>query len=145
MANRTRNVYFFIILFQYDKLWEKNAILPNDTIPSHYKLFLNPDLQNGIFTGEVDITINVTKQRHYLLLHIHELEIIKTKVYNEAGAEIEIYDSFSYPENQYWVILLKENISPGKYTIKIQFNGLLTGKIVGFYRSTYIAEDGSKR
>ncbi|XP_014271442.2 glutamyl aminopeptidase [Halyomorpha halys] len=132
-------------LANYDELWEKNAILPKDVIPSHYNLFLNPDLQNGTFSGEVDISINVSKQRHYLLLHIHELEIIKTSVYNEAGSEIKIYNSFSYPENQYWVILLKESIVPGKYSIKIQFSGSLTGKIVGFYRSTYTAQDGSKR
>lgn len=129
----------------FQPIWEEDPLLPKDTIPYSYDLFLHPDLENGTFSGIVVIKINVTKSRKFLLLHSHELEITKSEVYNENRSKIGVDDSFAFAPNQFWVIRLKESIVPGKYEIKLAFNGSLTGKIVGFYRSSYSTADGTKR
>jgi hypothetical protein len=49
----------------------------------------------------------------------------------------EVKDSFHYEDNQFWVIILKEEVSKGQAAITLKFEGSLTRGIVGFYLSTY--------
>lgn len=43
------------------------------------------------------------------------------------------------------VINLKSILPIGNYSMKIKFNGSLSGKIIGFYRSIYKDKDGKER
>ena len=138
------------------KPWQLDYRLPSDTDPIHYDIFLHPDLSNSTFRGRVIIQIHVKNPRYFLLVNTKHLDIYVTRLTEvvalgneETGnfkkkrvgeeREIEIEDAFEYKPNEFWVTVVKNNteIQPGIYNLHLQFRGSLSGKIVGFYSSTY--------
>jgi hypothetical protein len=133
--------------------WETDHRLPADTEPAHYDVFLHPNLSNSTFSGKVIIQIHVKKPRSFLLVNAKYLDVYNTRLTqlvareNEGGSDevreerdIEIQDAFEYKPNEFWVTVMKNNtkLQPGIYNLHLQFRGSLSGKIVGFYSSTYI-------
>ncbi|PNF17921.1 hypothetical protein B7P43_G02198 [Cryptotermes secundus] len=136
--------------------WEADHRLPLDTDPVHYDIFLHPDLNNFTFSGKVVIQINVKNPRSFLLVNTKYLDIFDTRLTKLIPAEseretnsttkkfgeereIKIENAFEYKPNEFWVVLVKNNteLQPGFYNLHLQFRGNLSGKIVGFYSSTY--------
>jgi hypothetical protein len=137
--------------------WEADHRLPSDTYPIHYDIFLHPDLSNFTFSGKVVIQIHVKNPRSFLLVNTKYLDIFDTRltklitvdseretdnvIKKKFGEEreIEIVKTFEYKPNEFWVVMMKSNaeLQPGFYNLHLQFRGILSGKIVGFYSSTY--------
>jgi uncharacterized membrane protein len=137
--------------------WETDYRLPSDTVPIHYDIFLHPDLNNFTFSGKVVIQIHVKNPRYFLLVNTKYLDIFDTELTKlitieseretdnvtkkKIGEEqeIEIENAFEYKPNEFWVVVMKSNaeLQPGIYNLHLQFRGSLSGKIVGFYSSTY--------
>lgn len=118
--------------------------LPPHVIPLHYDLALYPDFyeDHGEFHGNVSITIRVDQPTRHLLVHIKDLVITSCAVAeNETGDLIRIERNFSHPENEFWVTELRKEheLTSGQVVVlTLSFHGPLTGRIVGFYKSTYI-------
>ncbi|CAG0886917.1 unnamed protein product [Cyprideis torosa] len=125
--------------------WAVNYRIPKETLPIHYDLWLYPDLTTGeVFTGEVNVWVNVTSAITYLVLHTKYLNITETKLYQgslprgTSGTEVPLAQSFEYEPNEFWVMLPEDDsFIEGEYTIALKFEGNLTKNIVGFYRSIY--------
>jgi hypothetical protein len=131
--------------------WETDHRLPADTVPIHYDIYLHPDLEHLTFSGKVVIRINVNNPRSFLLVNTKHLDIFDTRLTKLITAEgvlnrnvveerdIEIENAFEFKRNEFWVVVVKNSadIQPGIYNLHLQFRGSLTGKIVGFYSSTY--------
>lgn len=98
-----------------------------------------------IFHGQNNITINLTESRSSIILHSKGLNISKTELFNVNGEKIELDKSFEYADNEFWVLVTKKKINGGQYNLNLAFRGNLTGKMVGFYGSKYVAPDGTKR
>lgn len=124
--------------------WEKNIRLPENILPLHYDLFLHPDINLGKFKGKVEIDLNVTSPAGFLAVHTKSLNITETKIVKN-NEEVKIKEAFYSPGHLFWVILLPEEIEKGRAKLTLSFNGSLTGKIVGFYRSTYKSASGESR
>ena len=124
--------------------WELDYRLPNDTLPLHYEIYLHPDLIKGTFTGKVDVLLNVTKPRDFIVIHSKYLSITKTLLREGDGTngqEISFAEAFEYAPNEFWVIKLRSQIQLGLYTLHLEFDGSLTKDIVGFYKSSYYDSD----
>lgn len=124
--------------------WEIDYRLPNDTLPLHYEIYLYPDLTKATFTGTVDIHLNITKNRDFILVHTKYLDITSTKLRKGTlanGEEIRISEAFEYTRNEFWVVKLNSELTPGMYMLSMQFNGSLIKDIVGFYKSDYFNSD----
>jgi hypothetical protein len=139
--------------------WEADHRLPADTVPIQYDIYLHPDLDHLTFSGKVVIRINVKNPRSFLLVNAKHLDIFDTRLTKLITAEresetenitsinrnvseerdIEIENAFEFKRNEFWVVVMKNNtdIQPGIYNLHLQFRGSLSGKIVGFYSSTY--------
>lgn len=79
--------------------WEKSYRLPTDTLPIHYEIYLHPDLSKGTFTGRVDVHMNITSERDFVLVHLKFLNITSSKMYEghgTNGAAVKVSDSFEY-------------------------------------------------
>ncbi|KAK9505908.1 hypothetical protein O3M35_009875 [Rhynocoris fuscipes] len=133
------------MLPEIEKTWEKDPLLPKDVFPTNYNLSIFPRMKEGTFSGNITIALKLTEPRKFILLHQYELNITKTLLKTNDGKEINIKNTFLYEKNQFWVIVLENEITSGEYELDLKFNGSLVNKIVGFYRSTYKNKDGSLR
>lgn len=117
--------------------------LPSAIKPFAYTLFLNPNLETKTFSGNVKIDFNVSEPVPFVTLHSKFLNVTTNKLIRnlENGAEgIPIKSSFEYEKYEYYIVEPESQLSVGNYTIDLDFNGRLDGKIVGFYGSSYYDE-----
>nr|CAD7440857.1 unnamed protein product [Timema bartmani] len=127
-----------------NKEWESCFMLPTNTVPIFYDLFLNPNLEKGTFKGEVNIIIQVTEERRSIICHTKHLDIKNTKLImlekdsSKYSEEVTIKEYFEYKPNEFWVITVESSILPGLYKLILEFSGKLREKIVGFYEGGYI-------
>ena len=90
------------------------------------------------YAGTVNIDIELKEDRKYFVIHAKYLTISKTELTDKAGGSVELKALFEVPKNEWWVIQpAKGSIPKSTYVLKMDFVGLLTRNIVGFYRSTY--------
>ena len=125
--------------------WEENFRIPSDTVANHYDLFLHPKLDSNVFSGTVTIHIEAKQPRDFFLCHIKYLNVTKSELKTESGDVVPISRAFEYPQNEFWVVQLEENVLPGNYTLYLEFDGLLDNGIVGFYKSVYTNANGEQR
>ena len=121
--------------------------LPAAIHPTSYNLFLNPNLQTKDFTGNVKIDFNVSEPMPFVALHSKYLNVTTNKLIKnlENGAEgIPIKSSFEYAKFEYFIVEPESLLAVGNYTIDLDFSGRLDGKIVGFYGSSYKAQNKTR-
>lgn len=126
-----------------------NYRLPSALKPSHYYLYLNPELSSGNFTGKVEIKINVIEDTQQIILHSHKLDIIRVYVQANEGvwsSNLEVVKYELKTDREFLVIDVSEKLIAGNIiTLGIEFEGVMFGKIVGLYSSTYTTPDNQKR
>lgn len=130
--------------------------LPPEVKPVHYDLYLHPDLKKGTFKGRVIISIDILKKQKFLALHQLDLKIDsvslykydasnKSKLGNQSLENIEIKESYPISEKQVFVVVPKEDLTIGRYDLKLSFIGSLQNRIFGFYSSKYRDEFNNTR
>ncbi|CAH0714298.1 unnamed protein product, partial [Brenthis ino] len=101
--------------------------------PRHYQLYLKPNLETGLFHGEVKIDINVKEDKQFLALHTKFLDINNVKLCkNDVEISVSKYLEVKSLEQ---LLIQFDKITSGNYQLKIKFSGNLTRNIVGFYLS----------
>ena len=58
------------------------------------------------------------------------------------GDNIPLLDAFEYASNEFWVVVPTFLVPVGNYTLSMKFKGRLDREILGFYRSTYVDNEG---
>lgn len=114
--------------------------LPKEVKPVHYDLFLHPDLQQGMFSGNVTILLDVLDRRRTIALHQKGLNIKSanlTTYDREENFEIELSSISKPTKYEIFVVSAKDEFNPGLYNLNLKFDGSLQDKIVGFYSSKY--------
>ncbi|CAI6369413.1 unnamed protein product [Macrosiphum euphorbiae] len=99
--------------------------------PQQYFINLYPNLQEGSFTGSVNITIILDTPQSYIKLHSKGLDIKETKLNSSSVT------AFPLLALDCWVVVPNEELSAGEYNLQISFEGSLLDKVVGFYQSVY--------
>ncbi len=115
--------------------------LPETAVPERYVIRLTPDLAHFTFAGEETITITVHEVTYTLILNACELTIQQVTLMDETGASQAGSATLDEP-NERAVFEFPQAISPGRYALRIAFEGLLNDKLRGFYRSTYKNAEG---
>ena len=109
-----------------------NVRLSKNIVPTHYEIFLAPDLDNFIFEGEETITIEVLKTTKEITLHSAEIEVLSAAIGDEKTKKIT-YDL----KRETATFKFTNSIPKGKAKLKLAFTGILNNKMRGFYRSRY--------
>lgn len=115
--------------------------LPKEIRPTLYNLCLRPDFKTKTFTGNVSIHVNVNGPISFVAVNQKLLSITKTTLVEKktnGERNVEIANTFDYPERELWVTELDQPLTIGEYILHLQFNGSLDNRIVGFYQSSYI-------
>ncbi|MEY4633617.1 MAG: hypothetical protein RLZ18_989, partial [Actinomycetota bacterium] len=111
--------------------------LPLTVLPRKYEVSLEPDLDNASFTGSVVITAEATETVDQIVLNAIELDIHSVTV-NGTAATFTLDDELER-------LTLATGAAKGDVTIAISFTGILNDKLRGFYRSTFVDDDGITR
>jgi aminopeptidase 2 len=122
--------------------------LPKNVKPTHYDLYLDPDLDNGTFDGSVTVHFDVLQESKNIILNSNEIEILSTALIRSSG-EVTTINKVHYHElQQTMMIPFPESIPSGsKIRIRQTFKGRLNSskKMSGFNRSRYIGRDGKQK
>ena len=112
--------------------------LPKTVRPLRYDVMVRPSLDDASFTGSVTIALDVTTATDAIVLNAIELGIRTVRVDGDDQA-------WSLDEStERLVIKLSAEVS-GASTLYIEFTGTLNDKLRGFYRSSYVDEDGRQQ
>ena len=110
--------------------------LPGGVVPTRYDVRLRPDLDDASFTGIVTIDLTVGVATRTLVLNAAELEIVSCTV-DGADATWELL-----ADTERLVVTAASEIAAGPSRLTIEFVGVINDKLRGFYRSTYVDDDG---
>ena len=110
--------------------------LPGLARPTRYDVRLTPSLAEASFTGSVTIRIDVASSTDLLVLNAAELEIHGCRV-DGHEATWELHEA-----TERLLVTPPTTVAPGTSTLTIDFTGVLNDKLRGFYRSTYLDDDG---
>ncbi|XP_058459466.1 glutamyl aminopeptidase-like isoform X2 [Malaya genurostris] len=118
--------------------------LPEDNLPLHYDLWLNPQLSDGTFAGKVTIDVLTLTQTDEIVLHSHLLTI--DDVHFQCLNESLGYGGYTEDLDKNLLKVHTLNVfKPGYITqVTIEFSGQMDGKLVGLYSSSYNAENEGK-
>lgn len=114
--------------------------------PNAYEIRLYPDLQNGNFSGQVTIQIDVEDYVSTIELHGQELVVAEghTKLSKIDSTPEDITVRSVNTTGGLIRVNLQSDISFGKYALRIDFRGKIRDDMTGFYRS-YYEYQGKKR
>ncbi|KAK0400813.1 hypothetical protein QR680_015467 [Steinernema hermaphroditum] len=112
--------------------------LPTFANPTHYDIYIRPDLVKFTIEGVVKVDLEITNETDYLKLHSTDLEILGVALLSqEDEGQLDLPYHLD-PENQFLVVNLTLTVKKGDHlTIRIVYNGTISDKLHGIYRSTY--------
>ena len=129
--------------------------LPTYITPLSYKLFLHPNLTTFRFTGNVKISFTVSKPTNFIIFHSKNLTIHTSDIYhtkNDDGVtlvdtkEINIVNQLEYVNHEQIYIEVDRDLQVDRtYLLRLNFEGILSDGLMGFYRSSYETKAGEKR
>lgn len=118
--------------------------LPTALRPKLYKIYLEPNFENGTIRGRVDIQIDVRNITDKIFLHYRNLTIMSTQLSIKDGPPLKVREIEYYPENETMIIILEEVLRmPGEFHLEIDYNGLIQNDEMGFYNSSYLDDEGN--
>ncbi|GLG93883.1 Aminopeptidase N [Gryllus bimaculatus] len=125
----------------------KQHRLPEWVTPLNYTLWLEPNIPQGTFIGEVTIYVVAHAPTDKIILHSQGVHSSNVVVLDRSNRLYEnLWQSHTYDENLEFVTLyLRTTLIPnGIYSIDLKFSGTLRDDMYGFYLSTYIDDNGEK-
>lgn len=159
-----------IIIKEEKKFPWESIRLPQTLFPLNYNIRLDTDLKLFYVKGTVDITVKCAKQTANIILHLRDMNVTNTAVFEKRKQDVDVSDdvrdeelikrlkkgqqdrelnvvgTMSDKTLEMFLIKVNEELIPGQtYMIHIEFNYLLKDTPYGFYRSSYTAENGKKR
>ena len=115
--------------------------LPRDVVPRRYELRMEPDLDAATFRGHEAVAVEVVQATREVVLNVADLEV------DEAWAEVggERVEAEAHITGERLTLALGRELAPGSATVHVGFRGVLNDKLKGFYRSTFVDDDGVER
>jgi aminopeptidase N/puromycin-sensitive aminopeptidase len=107
--------------------------LPTTVLPSHYKLFLDPDIGQQKFTGEETITVQVQQATSEIVLNSLGLEISLAEA-NAADKTLPAQVTYDQP-NEMVRLTFAAPVPKGIVDLHLKFSGKLTTGLRGLYLS----------
>lgn len=127
-----------------------NYRLPNTTRPEAYVVDLTTNIHNSEFNfvGTVAIDIVVLEPTPVITLHQRLLTIafITLESLPLSGTTIPLLAPYYDPISEFLSIPLESGtLVNERYRLTITYTGTLRADEAGFYRSSYVADDGTRR
>ncbi|XP_017039730.2 glutamyl aminopeptidase [Drosophila ficusphila] len=120
--------------------------LPGNLIPTHYDLYLFPNIETGEFSGQETITITVAEATDKIVLHSLNLNISSVAVMNTGSDTLQVLETSFDDVREFLTFQLSEPLTQGReIRLHLGFEGSMANKIVGLYSSSYVKEDETRK
>jgi puromycin-sensitive aminopeptidase len=106
-------------------------------------LVLTPDLSAGHFEGTADIEATVHEPTRVVSLNALDLEIIAASV-TSGGREQQVRVEID-AEHERLHLHAADELAPGPLRVHLEFTGSLNDRLRGFYRSSFVDDEGTER
>ncbi|KAJ3074533.1 Aminopeptidase 2 mitochondrial [Podochytrium sp. JEL0797] len=129
---------------------QDRELLPTALVPKNYDLWLQPDLEAFEFTGRVDISVDVQESTSVVVLNSKALKVHKASVtYTLLPQSYRVQEAkeitFDADKEIVTFQFLEEIPAGATAVISCEFTGIHNDQMAGFYRSSYVDEEGNKR
>ncbi len=116
--------------------------LPRDVLPSRYDIVIEPDIAEARFVGGVVISATVQAPVDSIMLNAADLECPRATL-RQNGSSVDAEVTFD-AETERMALRPADGrrLEPGELQISCTFAGELNDQLRGFYRSTFVDEDG---
>jgi puromycin-sensitive aminopeptidase len=116
--------------------------LERTVVPSAYRIFLTPDLEKATFSGRVEVDIDITEPLSQMTLHALDLELGAATVSADGTSFRSLEHRF---DETYETVTFdfERELPTGPAVFEIAFDGVLGSQLVGFYRSTFVDDEGT--
>jgi aminopeptidase N len=130
---RTRLTLLTLLFLTISTISLQAQRLPTTVVPSHYKLFLDPDIGAQKFTGEETITVQVQQSTSEIVLNSLGLEISLAEA---TAADKTLPSQVTYDQpNEMVRLSFSQPLPTGAATLHLKFSGKLTAGLRGLYLS----------
>ena len=110
--------------------------LPSWARPVRYDVRLRPSLDEATFLGSVSIQLDLDAPTEALVLNAAELDITGCTIDDDiVGWELD-------EANERLIVVPAAPIARERVRLRIEFGGTLNDQLRGFYRSTYLDDEG---
>ncbi len=117
--------------------------LDRTLVPSAYRIFITPDLENATFAGRVEIDVDITQPTTEVKLNAIELDLGAATL-TAVGTAHRSIDLRLDEEYEVATYTFDSALPVGSAVLEIAFDGILNDQLHGFYRSTYTDPSGVK-
>ncbi|PIA14567.1 leukotriene A4 hydrolase N-terminal domain-containing protein, partial [Coemansia reversa NRRL 1564] len=126
-------------------------LLPTNLLPTHYDIYLHPDMLSGKVSGSVTIDLLVNRPTDVIVLHSKCIEIESVTIYQSnavvatVGASAVIYNTAMETASICLPLVLgdsKQSHLPSKTKITIAFEAAISHSMYGLYRCRYRDRSG---
>ena len=115
--------------------------LPASIWPVRYLIDITPDLGAATFSGSVTVELDVRESTNVVVFNAIELELSEVCITDGAGQDhhgVPVLDEHF----ETGTVTFERSLAVGIATMVISFQGILNDQLHGFYRSTYVDNDG---
>ena len=116
--------------------------LPKYVKPTNYDVFLDVNMTSKHVNGNVSIKVKIVQPTMYVLIHAFGFQTLNGVLLDEENKVIPTLRQFSYTENQYFVMELKEELAAGSYVLQYKYSYQLKTSLAGFYQASYRMKSG---
>ncbi len=119
----------------------KLNVLPKSVIPKHYEISLDLDFTSFTFEGTEEIQIEISESISEISLNSVDLEIFNAKfISNDI---LDSYDLEISLNNELLKLDFGQDVLPQSGILKIDFKGVLSDDLKGFYKASYKDENNN--
>jgi aminopeptidase N len=122
--------------------------LPEFIQPIHYSLSFA--LVDKAYNGNVEIHLKVEKASQVIVVHNADMTVKFNSLFqcSSTACDVGDYRLENVQNNdkfEYTVYNFNQALEPGAYMLSLSYNATLGNSMAGFYSSSYIAADGSRK
>lgn len=123
------------------KISAQRQLLPSSVVPKHYRVYLDPDLAKLVYSGKVEIDLEVREVTNEVCLNVLDLTIKSVKLNGEATTSTR-EDKAAQTITWSFPTALQPRQTA---TLSVEFEGEINDKLCGFYRSLHKDSDGNQQ
>ncbi|KAF9364033.1 hypothetical protein BGX34_002684 [Mortierella sp. NVP85] len=120
------------------------VVLPTNVGPSHYTLKITPDLNEFTFGGDVEIDLTIREPTKTIQLNTKDLTIKSTSV-EIRGETIQPVSTTHDDHHDTTTFTFDRELPKDSAVLRIRYDGILSDKMAGFYRSSYKDAEGNTK